>query len=174
MCDKLALEKEWLDISCRWGGNPVLAANWMDDLCSRYEQEGRHYHTLNHIVQVLTQANVCREKLNSWESVFFATWFHDAIQQVGRDNEGESAALARRALMELLVPEDIIACTEALIMATKHHDGVNANDDAAYFIDCDLSMLAKKTIYQTDFFRSKYEEQARLNIARELDSLKAG
>jgi len=208
MCNKLALEREWMNMSCHWGASPEIATKWMSDLCARYQQGNRHYHTLGHIQHVLTLANTCREHLDSWNAVFFAAWFHDAIQQVGCDNEWESAELAKQALAELLVPEEIICRTEILILATKHHQAENRSD-AAYFIDCDLSILgsendvyqayqddcrkeyhvpdavyrlgrsqflestlAKQRIFQTDFFRSKYEEQARRNITRELGFLK--
>ena len=140
--------------------------------------------------------------------MFFAAWFHYTIQQVCCENERESAELARRALTELLVSEDTICRTEALILETKRHKAGDRSV-AAYFIDCDLSilgseqdayqvyqcacrkeyqvpnvvyrqgrgrllesMLSKKCIFQTDFIRSRYEEQARCNITRELGLLK--
>jgi predicted metal-dependent HD superfamily phosphohydrolase len=73
--------------------------------------------------------------------MFFATWFHDAIQKMGVESEGKSAELAQQALSELAVPQDISERTVQLILATKTHDANVANPDVGYFIDCDLSIL---------------------------------
>jgi predicted metal-dependent HD superfamily phosphohydrolase len=75
------------------------------------------------------------------QAFYFAIWFHDAVQLTGKDSEGLSASLACKELAGLGVPQSITLKVSEFILATKHHEA-NKNDDAALFLDIDLSILA--------------------------------
>ena len=135
------------------------------------------------------------------EAVELAIWFHDAVHDpMARDNEEQSAALARRAGMGKHV--------EDLILATRH-DRVPVGRDERILVDVDLSILGqpesrydeyeeririeyravpearfnagraailrsfleRSWIYATDSFRERYEERARRNLGRSLQRL---
>lgn len=156
MVDKTAMKNEWMETTRQWGASVALADKWIEDLFSRYQHSNRHYHDLSHIEQVLGMAASCKTQVECWDAVFFAAWFHDAIQKMGIDSEGESAKLAKQALAELNVPQDIISRTAHLILATKFHDGQDFDNDASYFIDCDLSILGSHwPVYE------RYKDQCR-------------
>ena len=141
MVDTKPLKTQWFNTSQKWGADLATATHWIDELFACYQHKNRHYHDLTHIVQILTITDTCREHIQCPDSMFFATWFHDAVQKMGVDSEGKSAELAQQALAELAVPQDIIDRTVQLILATKTHDANVANPDVGYFIDCDLSIL---------------------------------
>ncbi|SFV50557.1 hypothetical protein MNB_SV-12-25 [hydrothermal vent metagenome] len=165
----------------------------------------RHYHTLQHL------ANIDKErkkiKLNFEEDTIFqfATYYHDIIYNIeSKNNEKESAILAKKRLYQLEVPNYIINEVCELINLTKMHKKIEKRVHA-YFLDADLAILGaspkeyqryikqireeyrvynetiynrgrqkvlknfieKKELYQTDYFRDRYEKQARENIKNE-------
>ena len=72
MFDRVFLEKEWMRLGCLWGASTSSVALRLSEVISRYNQKNRHYHTLDHIVHILSEADNCREYLDSWDAVFFA------------------------------------------------------------------------------------------------------
>lgn len=72
------------------------------------------------------------------EAVELAAWFHDAIYDIGRDdNEDRSAELARELLSTSPVRDEVAR----LVLATKTHK-VSAGDiNGAVLSDADLSVL---------------------------------
>ena len=72
------------------------------------------------------------------EAVELAAWFHDAIYQIGRnDNEDRSAELAR----ELLASSPIRDEVARLVLVTKSHKVPSDDVNGAVLSDADLSVL---------------------------------
>lgn len=144
MLDLKILETNWMDISMQWSGSHDVAKNAFDNLCSRYSHSSRHYHTLEHVENMLKLAQQYQGKLHSKESVYFATWFHDAVQCLRLDNETASALLATKILKALKAPGKIVDQVNHLILATKKHATNNKKTekhDTSLFIDLDLAIL---------------------------------
>lgn len=134
-------------------------------LLKAYAEPHRHYHTLSHILAMLThldavksivrldrvdEANEKRQPdgiadippLGNVYELALAIWFHDAIYKpFSNTNEADSAAWAERFLREHGYPDVGIARVHRLIMVTEH--GVDLDtDDEKLMVDIDLSILA--------------------------------
>jgi predicted metal-dependent HD superfamily phosphohydrolase len=114
-----------------------------------YHSPPRHYHTIDHVVEVARWYQVVARE-QGWtrpREVFLAVLFHDVVYQAGaRDNEQRSAAVAADALQRWLGDAGIDTRYVAqLIELTARHGGLAAGDvdaEAALFLDCDMAVLA--------------------------------
>jgi predicted metal-dependent HD superfamily phosphohydrolase len=117
-----------------------------DALRAFYAADDRHYHGLAHIEALLVLAHEYRSLLADPKAVETAAWFHDAIYDSrAKDNEAKSAQLARDWLTGRAAPERIQRIA-SMIEATATHTvpdlaDLGARNDAALFLDMDLSIL---------------------------------
>jgi predicted metal-dependent HD superfamily phosphohydrolase len=90
------------------------------------------------------------DKIQNPDAVYFAIWFHDVIYDTKKtDNEEKSAEFAVEALGGLGVPEQTVAPTREMILATKHHRADDLSWDMKAFLDLDASILgAPEEIYK--------------------------
>ena len=137
------LREHFLRLARTHGADGETAERWWRDVESRYGEPHRHYHTLQHIGEML----VLLPHAN--ETVLAAVWFHDAIYD-GNRNEERSAALARIALTELRFDAGTIQAVEHFILATKRHDASETSPEALAFLDADLAILGSD--------RARYEQ----------------
>ncbi len=135
---------DWL--AARWAG--LFAGEKADDcwrlLVACYGENGRFYHNLDHLVQVLTTIDLLRDVAVDVTAVELAAWFHDAVYNPRRqDNEAASAALAGEWLSVLAVPQPRVERVKQLILATQHgQTAVSVDPDVAVLLDADLAVLA--------------------------------
>ncbi len=134
------LQQEWLWHCQAIGATDKAAIKWKDKLFKKYQRQGRFYHNLTHIAQMLNAAKEQQAEFSAWPHVFFAIWFHDAIQGYGLNSELESAKLASKALKELGANHAMIDHVYHMILSSKNHDSPKDYDNAL-FLDCDLSIL---------------------------------
>jgi predicted metal-dependent HD superfamily phosphohydrolase len=131
----------------------MLPTSLFDELRQHYAESHRHYHTQQHVDALLAELRVTPVPVHNHEVVEAAIWFHDAIYDTQRqDNEARSAELAATQLRDAGWAAENIARVEKLILATANHTAVegvlNAEPDAALFLDLDLSILgARPSIY---------------------------
>jgi predicted metal-dependent HD superfamily phosphohydrolase len=120
-------------------------------LLDGYDSPPRHYHTIDHVVEVARWYQVVARE-PGWtrpREVFLAVLFHDVVYDAGaKDNERRSAAVAVDAVRRWLDPD-----TESnidtgrivqLIELTARHGSLSAGDvdaEAALFLDCDMAVL---------------------------------
>lgn len=115
-----------------------LSEQWTNELAQRYSEPHRHYHTLEHVHELL--ALLGEFELDDRDSVEAAVWFHDAIYDTwAGDNEARSAELAATALRDMRFPR--IEAVRAMINATATHDARELTRDGRLFLDADLSIL---------------------------------
>jgi predicted metal-dependent HD superfamily phosphohydrolase len=127
-------------------------------LVDRYTESHRHYHTLQHLEECLTNFEKVRTIAEHPEEVELALWFHDAIYDPQRgDNEIESAkwVLEVAIACHLGVADRIFD----LVMATRH-DRIPLGIDAQILVDVDLAILGSD---RTRFW--EYEGQVRREYA---------
>lgn len=108
-----------------------------------YTEPHRHYHTLDHIADLLLLLE--KHGVSDADAVKLAILFHDAVYDPSRqDNEAASANLAREQLTFLGFPLRPIAKVEHYILATQHGASLSAAEDAdlQMLLDLDLSVLA--------------------------------
>lgn len=117
-----------------------------NELSALYRAADRHYHGMAHIDAMLGLLEAHRGEFADAEAVEAAIWFHDAVYDSRRsDNEVLSAKLAAEKLRSCVGPERL-ARIVAMIEATATHTipeltEVTARNDAALFLDIDLSIL---------------------------------
>ncbi|MEZ1435277.1 hypothetical protein QVM41_03205 [Pseudomonas shirazica] len=134
------LEDRWHRLWRALGAAPAAGA--FDYLLMQYSEPGRHYHTLEHIAACLEHFDSWRHLADKPHLVELALWLHDVIYDTHRvDNEACSAQYAITLLTAAGVPEYIPA-VEAMIMATNHQTGSQA-DDCGLVLDIDLAVLAQ-------------------------------
>lgn len=108
-----------------------------------YTEPHRHYHTILHLNNFLKELTSIRTKLENWDAMLFALYYHDMIYDPLRaDNEERSAIIAGERMEQISVPGFIIRATAGCIMATRSHE-VSDNPDINYFTDADLSVLGQ-------------------------------
>ena len=121
------------------------ASSTLAELVGAYSEEGRHYHTLDHIAALFDLLDRHGQGLVDRNAVELAIFFHDAVYVPTRsDNEAQSAALARERLTALGLSAAFVARVADLILATRHGSGHSEPHDAdlALLVDLDLSVLA--------------------------------
>ena len=136
------LNKRWLNLweRAQAAGN---AQEVFKELTARYREPHRFYHTLAHLEDCLSKFEEVNHLVLEKEAVEFAIWFHDAVYVPGaKDNEEQSAALAKEALKNALLPEVLGRRVASLILATKH--SFDPKDfDTQILVDIDLSILGE-------------------------------
>jgi len=141
------------------------SAATFDALVARYGEAHRHYHDLTHIAACLGWLDRFRDAAERPDEVELALWFHDAIYDPrAKDNELQSARLAREALGALGVERGAVDRIARLVELTETH--APGSGDAALVIDVDLTILAAAP---DDFVR--FEEQIRSEYAHVPDEL---
>lgn len=111
-------------------------------LCAAYTAPTRHYHTLQHIDNLLNR--LASVELGDAVVVQLAVWFHDAVYNALRsDNETKSAAQALAFLGETTLEPARKQRVAFLIERTADHTQPQPPDDAdlLLFLDADLSVL---------------------------------
>ena len=112
-----------------------------EDLLQRYCEPHRHYHSLAHLEDCLSQAANLRPQFVHAGEVEYALWFHDAIYDTRKsDNEQRCADWARQSALAAGLSAAAAQRIHELILATRHAS-LPATADAALLIDIDLSIL---------------------------------
>lgn len=108
-----------------------------------HTNKNRHYHTLQHLDNLLAQLTEVKDKIQNWEAILFTLYYHDIVyNSLKSDNEEKSAELAEKRMKQISVPIDIIELCKQQILATKSHIK-STNNDTNYFTDADLSILGQ-------------------------------
>ena len=118
------------------------------DLCRRWTEPHRRYHTTRHLVEVFWALEDLEQggALSPQEATLgrLVGWFHDAVYDpaaTGGENELASAELATRDLRAVGLREDVVQQVRDLVLATRAHDLARDGLDAA-FHDADLWILS--------------------------------
>src|SRR5262245_45774399 len=121
-----------------------------EELTRLYSSPHRAYHNLSHIDSLLDLSGPLETRIQHYDAVRFAIWFHDAIYETSRkDNEERSADFAERCLCLLEVSTETSALVRAMILATRAHDAIGLSEDGKLFLDLDLSILgSEEAVYE--------------------------
>jgi len=154
----------------------VCEAQWCDVLVPRYTEHHRHYHTMQHLVEMCMLIDAYRTLLKDLPTVVLAALFHDVIYDVPphsaarqKSNEEESArvfekfaecsglgqthpAVSRRVA-------HYIRCTEKHKAA--HLEGEDGSD-LRLFLDFDLAVLGSAPARYSQYARQIRAEYAGL------------
>jgi predicted metal-dependent HD superfamily phosphohydrolase len=153
-----ALLAEWCDMLTRCQGESGGAADpdapggpaeapdprpYGEELLSRWAEPQRRYHTIDHLVAILTRATELTAYADDPDNVALAAWFHDAVYHPDRsENEERSARVAERALREAGVSAARAAEVARLVRLTATHSPAADDRDGEVLCDADLWVLA--------------------------------
>ena len=138
------LQSQWWAILHPAGIGAGAAYAAFDDLVARYEEPHRHYHTLEHIAEML---RIVPRLTPAGVDVFpiqLAVWFHDAVYDThSSTNEFDSGQYALGAMRGWKLPEATVSEVVGLILSTDHrfHDFGEAPESYRILHDADLAIL---------------------------------
>jgi len=139
------LKERWVDM---WEDASFpytkIREEMFQELCRRYSEKGRCYHTLAHIEYCLNVFDEMRFMVRRQIVVQLAVWFHDAIYVPGRtDNEEKSAEFFKVFAEKLDLSDRLRYVVYHTILATTHKEVDQVYDrDSLMMLDIDLSPLA--------------------------------
>ena len=136
-----------------------LTEELREDLLARWSETHRKHHTVSHLHEMLDAIGALAEAGVEFdrEAVELAAWFHDAIYEIGRDdNEDRSAELA----LELLASSPIRDEVARLVLVTKTHKVGEHDINGAVLSDADLSVLGSEPFRYRAYAAAVREEYA--------------
>ncbi|MEZ4781674.1 MAG: hypothetical protein R2816_08955 [Flavobacteriaceae bacterium] len=137
------LKEEWINLTSRYCKDISLRNEFWDEIRSCYSEKSRYYHNLKHIYNILLQADEMKSKIEDFDALKLAIWYHDIIYKPSKkNNEEKSSLFAKNRLNSLNFDEKRAKIVQNFIVSTKKHQLIlSETDDNAYFLDFDLSIL---------------------------------
>lgn len=139
-----ALQAGWVRLLGGFGVGPADAYPVFDRLVAAHSEPHRHYHTLEHVAEMLKVVGRLERAATDPAVVQLAVWFHDAVYDPrAGDNEDRSARLAEEWLEQLAVRPEVIRRVAEMVRATAHlaGDAGPPDPDTAVLLDADLAIL---------------------------------
>ncbi|ALM50681.1 hypothetical protein AMR72_04270 [Flavobacterium psychrophilum] len=136
----MILKDIFTNLVSKYSQKDIFEKLWLD-VEKHYSLPKRYYHTLQHLENLYTQLESCREQITDLDTVLFSLFYHDIIYKAtSKDNEEKSALMAIKVLQEINYPKEKIRLCGEQILATKDHT-VSTDNDTNLFTDADLSIL---------------------------------
>jgi len=138
-----SLQRSWSHLLQPFNIDFQLSYTAFDQLVQAYVQAHRHYHTLEHIGEMLKITSKLGRGLPHPIELNLAVWYHDVVYDPrSKTNEEDSAAMAEEQLALLGIEAHQRAIVKELILVTKH-DAVSSSKlaEADVLIDADLAIL---------------------------------
>ena len=112
-----------------------------DEIKRHYSSKSRHYHTLEHLENMLLELEKVTSKIKDIDTLLFAIYYHDLIYKATKDNNEHQSALTFEKRISKTSFTKLNECKRQ-IKATKHHKRSEDND-TNILLDLDLSVLGK-------------------------------
>lgn len=144
-----------------------------ESLLDRWSEPGRHFHNVRHLSDVLARVDELAEETHEPDLVRLAAWYHGAVfdsaerasyAQRGGEDEAASAALARRELSALGLPQASVDRVTHLVTALRRHLPDPEDFDCAVLCDADLAMLASEPQRYKSYLADVRAEYAHLPL----------
>ena len=137
------LKNIFFELTKKYTGDLLLIQTRWTEIEKKYSDTKRHYHTLFHLENLISQLEEVKNQIVDWDIILFAVFYNDIIYKSTKtNNEEKSAELATKRLHEINFPQNKISGCAALILATKKHLQTG-NSDTDLFTDADLSILGQ-------------------------------
>jgi len=136
-----------------------LTEELREDLLARWSEAHRKHHTVAHLHEMLDAIGELADTGIEFdrEAVELAAWFHDAVYEIGRDdNEDRSAELARQLLASSPIRNEVAR----LVIVTKSHKVPDDDINGAVLSDADLSVLGREPLRYRAYAAAVREEYA--------------
>ena len=137
------LKSRWLDLFSKYSKDKPLIETYWKEIINKYSSKKRFYHNLSHLQNMLKQLDKYENQIVDLDTLKFAIWYHDIIyKSTKKDNEEKSAVLGKKRLKTIGFDENRLEKLKKLIVSTKKHQLIlTKNNDNAYLLDLDLSIL---------------------------------
>ncbi|WP_423998554.1 hypothetical protein [Maribacter sp. IgM3_T14_3] len=154
------LKETFTELLLKYTDDKRLINGLWTEIEKNYSGKKRHYHTLQHLDNLLSQLTIVKREIKNWETTLFTLYYHDIIYNATKsDNEEKSAELAEKRMKEISVSSNIIEQCKKQILATKsHHKSIDS--DTNYFTDADLSVLGQSWETYTQYYKNVRKEYA--------------
>jgi predicted metal-dependent HD superfamily phosphohydrolase len=137
-----ALEARWAGLLTALGCDPEPARAAFAAVAANYTAPDRHYHTLDHVRDVLDTVTSLWGRAKPPSALLLAAWLHDAVYDThAADNEERSADFARALLRPLGLSEKLLDEAARLILLTKGHRAEAGDRAGQVLLDADLAVL---------------------------------
>lgn len=152
------LKKTFIELLTNHTDNTSLTNELWTEIEINYSSKKRHYHTLKHLDNLLTQLIEVKREIQNWETVLFTLYYHDIVyNSLKSDNEEKSAKLAKKRMKQISVSNTMIERSYQQILATKSH--IKSTDsDTNHFIDADLSVLGQNWETYSSYYKNVRKE----------------
>lgn len=156
------VQRRWDALSTGAGCDPETAASALQDLVRAYGEPHRHYHTLDHIADLLELLDRHGVDAQDRDALTLAILYHDIVYDPRRpDNEPASARLASERLTSVGFAQELVDKVARYILATRHDQPVaTADADLALLLDLDLAILAAAPDRYRAYARAVRQEYA--------------
>lgn len=143
------IKQAFLATSHHYSGDNQLSEYLWSEIEKHYSDKKRHYHTLTHLDNLLSQLMLVKNLIQDWDTIVFSVAYHDVVYNaLKHDNEAKSALFAQKSLQKLSVSSPQIERCMTQIIATKSHQ-ISDDADINLLTDADLSVLGQAwPIYQ--------------------------
>jgi predicted metal-dependent HD superfamily phosphohydrolase len=137
------LKETFIELLKNYTNSDRLTNELWTEIEKNYSSKKRHYHTLHHLDNLITQLTEVKNEIQNWNAILFTLYYHDIVyNSLKSDNEEKSAELAEKRLNQISVSPDTIELCKNQILATQSH--IKSTDsDTNYFTDADLSILGQ-------------------------------
>ena len=142
----------WIELVSKYSLDMILILNLYEIIEKRYGSSNRHYHDLDHINLMLSEAKKFKNRIDDYDSVLFAIWFHDIIYDPLQYNN-----------LEIITDQGIINPEVILLLKTIFKKGQDFNNlerliaDVACFTMGGFS-IDRKVNLRTDFHENSIEK----------------
>lgn len=154
------LKNIFFDLLKKYTDDESLVSKFWSEIEENYSGSKRHYHTLQHLENLLQILTPIKAKINDWDTLLFTLFYHDVIYNATKsDNEEKSAELAMVRMQTIGIESSQIEKCKAQILATKKHLP-NSNSDTNYFTDADLSVLGQDWETYSNYYKNVRKEYA--------------
>jgi predicted metal-dependent HD superfamily phosphohydrolase len=137
------LKEIFIELLTKYTDNERVKNELWTEIEKNYSSKKRHYHTLQHLDNLLSQLTEVKSEIQNWETTLFTLFYHDIIyNSIKSDNEEKSAGLAEKRMKQISVSNYKIELCKKQILATKSHIK-SIDSDTNYFTDADLSILGQ-------------------------------
>lgn len=115
-------------------------------LCTAYNEDGRYYHTLEHLNDLAQEFEKHRNLFgDDTRAILIALFYHDVVYNcVPGQDEQDSAAVMREELSGI-IDQTMLDRASAIILYTASHQAPDNDHAARLFLDMDMSILGSKT-----------------------------
>jgi len=152
------LESIYKDLLTNYNVDLETTKDLWKEIKTNHSKSGRHYHNLDHLIDLHNQLIEVKDKIKNWNVILFTLFYHDVIyKSTKKDNEEQSGKLAIKRMTEIGVQESEINQCHQQILATKYHKE-NSDSDTNYFTDADLSILGREPNKYKDYCRKIRKE----------------